>query len=390
MSENTAAPVRVALVGCGPRAEGHARALRLSSDCELVACCDVVEDRAAAFAAEWGLRHYYSDLPTMLKDQELALVDVATPAAVRLPVVEQVAPAGVPGLLLEKPLAMRPDAGYRVLDLCRESGVQLYVNHQLRFFPPIQRFQEVLRAGKIGRIRMVRAATRWSLLEHGTHLFDLVNFLFEDALVPERLLVQASGWEEQAGMPECPTHTAGVLTTAEGPRVYFECGPWAPSWPGTINAWHQAGIDIVGSSGVAGWSLNRGWWYVGENGRDEERYEHDALDDVAQAALFDNIGAALRQTSPTLEAAAIDVPTDAARSAWSFQVVMAALRSACRRSWVDALTPVSDKDVDRLHEVMPEPLPESFVPPLSPVPPIDPATPSEPVVPAQPVVPPES
>ena len=58
------------------------------------------------------------------------------------------------------------------------------------------------------------------------------------------------------------------------------------------------------------------------------------------------------------------------------------LRSACQRSWVDVLTPVTDRDVVRLHDALPQPLPESFVPPLAPMPPVEPATPAEPVVPA--------
>ncbi len=56
-------PTRVALVGCGKVARLHAAALRSLPDADLVAACDAVPDRAAAFAAEYQVRPFAEHSP---------------------------------------------------------------------------------------------------------------------------------------------------------------------------------------------------------------------------------------------------------------------------------------------------------------------------------------
>ena len=48
--------LRVALVGCGKVAGIHAAALAALPEAEFVAACDTSADRAAAFAAKYGVR----------------------------------------------------------------------------------------------------------------------------------------------------------------------------------------------------------------------------------------------------------------------------------------------------------------------------------------------
>lgn len=339
--------LRVGLAGCGPRAVGHAQALAASTACRLAACADIDADRGAEFGRRFAVPHVYPSVAAMLHDHPVDLLVVATPAAVRRPVVDDVLTAGTPprGILVEKPIAVRAEEGYRILDDCREAGVALFGNHQLRYFPPLRRFRDEIASGTIGRIRLIRAATKWSILEHGSHLLDLVGFLFGDTLVADRVLAQAVGWADDGRLPPAPHHTAGIAIFHEGPRLYFECGRDAPTWPGSTNPWHQAGIELIGTDGTAGWSLNRGWWCAGSAGTREERYQHETHDDPAQAALFDSIAVAL--SDPAATAAH---PAGAVRAAWSFQIIMAALRAAAAGTWVEAAQPVADHDLKALPE----------------------------------------
>ncbi|MEA3399943.1 MAG: Gfo/Idh/MocA family oxidoreductase, partial [Armatimonadota bacterium] len=57
---------RCAFLGCGGRAKGHARAYDLIDRGEMVACCDLIEERATAFAEEFGIPSWYTDLDEML------------------------------------------------------------------------------------------------------------------------------------------------------------------------------------------------------------------------------------------------------------------------------------------------------------------------------------
>ena len=48
--------MRFAVIGCGRVAGNHLRAIAALENAELVAVCDIVEERAKAYAAEFWLR----------------------------------------------------------------------------------------------------------------------------------------------------------------------------------------------------------------------------------------------------------------------------------------------------------------------------------------------
>jgi predicted dehydrogenase len=59
--------VRSALLGCGPRARGHARAYRPIERGEIVAICDRDETLLGSFGDEVGIDRRYTDLGQMLE-----------------------------------------------------------------------------------------------------------------------------------------------------------------------------------------------------------------------------------------------------------------------------------------------------------------------------------
>jgi predicted dehydrogenase len=333
-------PLRVALVGCGPRGTGHARAYGRVPSLSLVACCDVDQGRLDAFADQFQIPLRFTDLQEMLDHVRPHLVDIVTPPEVRRPLIEMSLPFRPKAILVEKPLGLRPEEGYQILDACRDAGVPLFVNHQLHFFEPLRRFRDLLREGVIGEVRFLRATTRWSLLEHGTHLFDLVDFLFEDELGFREILAQTVGAETDPSLPDSPFYTSGIIACDRDVHVYFECGPRAPQWPGSPSPWHQFGVEIVGTRGVAGCSLNRGWWCRSDTVQEDETYVHDEHDDNAEVRLLESLVEAL--PDPTGH------PNHADRSALSFDLVMAAQRASLWRSWVDISKRVSDVEIDLL------------------------------------------
>jgi UDP-N-acetyl-2-amino-2-deoxyglucuronate dehydrogenase len=54
------APIRIALVGCGRISQNHCEAIARIDGLELVAVCDVVEERARTAGERWGVRHFTS------------------------------------------------------------------------------------------------------------------------------------------------------------------------------------------------------------------------------------------------------------------------------------------------------------------------------------------
>jgi predicted dehydrogenase len=142
-------PTRVALVGCGKVAQIHATALRSLPDAELVAACDALPDRAAAFAAAHGLRPF-TDVPTMLREAKVEAVVIGTPHPRHAEPAIQAAEAGV-HVLVEKPLAASVADCDAMLAAARKSGVTLGAISQRRFCEAVRRMKAAIDAGKIGK-----------------------------------------------------------------------------------------------------------------------------------------------------------------------------------------------------------------------------------------------
>ena len=143
------ARLRTALVGCGKVGQIHAAALAQLPESELVAVCDGMPDRAAAFGAGFGARGY-ADVGAMLAEARPDAVCIATPHPLHAgPAVAALA-AGV-HVLVEKPMAATLADCDRMLAAADASGATLGVISQRRWFEPVARVKAAIDAGKIGR-----------------------------------------------------------------------------------------------------------------------------------------------------------------------------------------------------------------------------------------------
>ncbi len=98
-------PVRVGIVGAGFATGFHLAAYRrvLQVPVELAGITSRTTARAVAMAREHGIRQVYPDLPSMLSDPDIDLVDLCVPVHLHQPMAVQVALAGK-HVVCEKPL----------------------------------------------------------------------------------------------------------------------------------------------------------------------------------------------------------------------------------------------------------------------------------------------
>jgi UDP-N-acetyl-2-amino-2-deoxyglucuronate dehydrogenase len=139
-------PVRVGLVGCGKVGTVHAAALAATPEAAFVGACDALPERAAAFAARYGVRAF-PDLPAMLREVEAVVI--GTPHPLHAEPAIRAAEAGV-HVLVEKPLAASLADCDAMLAAARKAGVTLGVVSQRRFYEPVQRMKAAVEVGKIG------------------------------------------------------------------------------------------------------------------------------------------------------------------------------------------------------------------------------------------------
>ncbi len=157
--------IRIAVIGAGGMGAVHIRVLRTMPDVEITWIADQNLDRAAEFAARIGALATSDNAEAIGADDVDAII-VATPTRFHRPVVELAAAHGK-HVFCEKPIARSLEDATEMVATCERAGVRLMIGHVVRFFPEYVRAHEVLTAGTLGRIGIVRTS-RLSVSPQGT------------------------------------------------------------------------------------------------------------------------------------------------------------------------------------------------------------------------------
>ncbi len=157
---DTSRKVRVGIIGCGGIAHAHMRAYLKQPDVEIVAGCDIVPGRAAAFMKEFGIegvKTEYKDHTEMLADKSLNLdvVSVCTYNCQHEPCTVAALNAGL-HVLLEKPMCVTTEEALSIMEAEKKSGKVLSIGFQPRFDPNMKKVKEICESGILGKIYYIQ------------------------------------------------------------------------------------------------------------------------------------------------------------------------------------------------------------------------------------------
>lgn len=192
---------RVGIVGCGriagckdrPRATGpigtHAQAYHRHPGFQLAAVYSLPPEEARRFGEIWGAPRIYPSLESMLGEAGLDVISICSPDACHFSQAREIlaSPGRVKALLIEKPVCLTAAELDGLMDLSRQSGVAVAVNHARRFDAGHRRAAEVIRSGQLGPLVRGRAVYYGGWLHNGVHLIDVIRMLF-----PEKVRVVAA------------------------------------------------------------------------------------------------------------------------------------------------------------------------------------------------------
>ena len=187
--------VKFGLIGAGLWGEAHAYVYSSHHQSELVAVCDLREERAKEIAKKYGASHVYTDYNQMLHEADIEAVGVVTPDfAHRAPVVAALE-AGK-HVLVEKPLATSIEDADAMVRASQKTGARLMVDFHNRWSPPFAHLKETVEQGGLGKLvsayfrlndkisvatNMLSWASRSSILWFlGSHTIDTIQWLFSD------------------------------------------------------------------------------------------------------------------------------------------------------------------------------------------------------------------
>ena len=186
--------VRVGIIGCGGIANGkHMPSLKKIPQVEMVAFCDLIEERAAKAAKEYGVPDaaVYTDYRELLERKDIDVVHVLTPNKQHSFITVDALESGK-HVMCEKPMAINSAEAQKMLDAARRTGRKLTIGYQSRFRPESQHLKRLIENGDLGEIYYAKAmAVRrrgvptWGvfldaenqgggpLIDIGTHALDL-------------------------------------------------------------------------------------------------------------------------------------------------------------------------------------------------------------------------
>lgn len=192
--------VRIGIIGCGGIANGkHMPSLRKLANVEMVAFCDIIEERAAKAAAEYGTHaKVYTDYTELLKDKSIDVIHVLTPNKSHSFITVAALESGK-HVMCEKPMAKTAAEAQKMLDAVKKSGKLLTIGYQGRQRADSQYLKQICDAGDLGEIYYAkahairrRAVPTWGvflnedeqgggpLIDIGTHALDLTLWMMNN------------------------------------------------------------------------------------------------------------------------------------------------------------------------------------------------------------------
>lgn len=260
--------INVAVIGCGRVAGHHLRSIAEVAGGQIVAVCDLVAEKAQAYARQYNVAAF-SDYHEMLKNvPEIDVVAIATPSGMHFEHAMDVMRLYRKHILVEKPTFMHPDQLREAYDFAEAHELKIFPVFQNRHNKAVCRLKRAIDEGELGEIRIMAVRVRWcrpqryydlapwrgtfshdggALSNQGIHHIDLLRYLggevSELSAVLRTLGAQIEVEDTAVATLKYPSGAVGVVevTTAARPDDF------------------EASLSVVGGKGLAqlgGWAVN--------------------------------------------------------------------------------------------------------------------------------------
>jgi predicted dehydrogenase len=259
--------LRMAVVGLGMGA-GHVEGYQNDGRAEVVALCDLDEERLAKAGAKYSVSDLFTDAPAMFRKAKLDGVSIATPNKFHAPLTIAALRRGL-HVLCEKPMAMNAREAQRMVDQAKKARRNLMINFSYRFSDVSRALKQQVDSGLIGDIYFGR--TVWHrrrgipglggwftdkqlagggpLVDLGVHRIDLALWLMG---YPEPVAVSGATYNviakelarSQRKASTVEDLACGIVKFANGATLIVEA-----SWAANINEPEQMLTLLCGAKG---------------------------------------------------------------------------------------------------------------------------------------------
>ena len=258
----------------------------IMADCHLVAyrnagfnptaIASATAARSRAVAERHNIPKVYDNYNELLKDESLAIIDIAVPPDKTIEVIREAVKHAdhIKGILAQKPFGKNYAEAKEMEQLCADAGIKLAVNQNMRYDQSIRTMKSILDQGLIGKpvfasidMRAIPHWTDWqerlgwaTLRTMSIHHLDCFRFLFGD---PDR--VYCSVTQDPRTAKKFHHHDGVSLYILEYDNG-FRASAWDDVWTGPSREGAASDIYInwrvEGTEGIAKGTI--GWPFYPE------------------------------------------------------------------------------------------------------------------------------
>ena len=140
--------LKVALVGCGKIADGHASVLQTISGCEIVGVCDREPLMAKQLYDRFPIRRCFANVSELL-DSKPNVVHITTPPESHYDLARLCLEQGC-HVYVEKPFTVHPWQAEELIELAQKERLKLTVGHNYQFTHVARRMRVLVQSGYLG------------------------------------------------------------------------------------------------------------------------------------------------------------------------------------------------------------------------------------------------
>jgi len=159
--------IKVGIIGAGSIGRVHIDSLRRLGFVEVVALATSREETAKTKARDLCIPKAYGDYRELIEDEEVEVVDIASPNYLHFPQAKMALEAGK-HVVCEKPLGMNSEESRTLVNLAKEKKLVNALIFNIRFYPLVQQVKAMVERTQVGSINIVHGGVYQDWLFHET------------------------------------------------------------------------------------------------------------------------------------------------------------------------------------------------------------------------------
>ena len=156
----------------------HCGAYNYNKKTNLISVCDIDREKAIQSQAQWSVNNFYIDYKKMLDNEMIDILSICTQPEYHEEIINYAVKKNIKAIFCEKPIATNLKSAKNIISKCKDNNILLAVNHFRRWDKFFLSLKKNLNKDKHGKIEHVNFYYTRGIANTGSHLFDLLRYLF--------------------------------------------------------------------------------------------------------------------------------------------------------------------------------------------------------------------